>query len=241
MRRRDFLKVVASSTAGWPLGVGAQQTGKLPIIGFLGSGAETWTPWTTAFVQRIRELGWIEGRTVAIEYRWSEGKPERDAAIAAEFVHLKVDVVVSYGTAIPALKHATSTIPIVFAIAIDPVGSGFITNLARPGGNVTGLSIQGTDVAGKQLEILREVIPDLRRLAILGNVALTLGARLPSIFGTRDYLKAGGLMAYGPNFPDLFRRAAEYVDKILRGSKILRQPKQSALQSRNRSYCAPTR
>ena len=240
--------------------------------------------WTAAFVQRLRELGWIEGRTVAIEYRWAEGRSERFAEIAAEFVRLKVDVIVTtWNRAVLAAKQATSVIPIVFALAGDPVGSGLVASLARPGGNVTGLSVQQTDLAGKRLELLREVVPGLRRLAIMANVGypdavlemgevqaaartlglevvtleirraediapafealkgradalyvctdalvntnririntLALGARLPTMHGIREYVEAGGLMSYGANFPDLFRRAADYVDKILRGAK----------------------
>jgi len=121
-------------------------------------------------VQRLRELGWIEGRTVAIEYRWAEGRSERFTEIAAELVRLKVDVIVTGGGALLAAKQATSVIPIVFALAGDPVGSGLVASLARPGGNVTGLSVQATDLAGKRLELLREVVPGLRRLAIMANV-----------------------------------------------------------------------
>ena len=126
----------------WPLAARAQQPAKLPTIGFLGADAAVWSPWTAAFVGRLRELGWIEGRTIAIEYRWAEGRPERIAEIAAEFVRLKVDVIVTTGTAVPTLKQATSVIPIVFALANDPVGGGLVASLARPGGNVTGLSVQ---------------------------------------------------------------------------------------------------
>ena len=140
---------------------------RLPTIGFLGADALAWGPWTAAFVERLRELGWIEGRTIAIEYRWAEGRPERNAEIAAEFVRLKVDVIVTFGTAVPTVKRATTVIPIVFAVAQDPVGGGLVTNLARPGGNVTGLSIQATDVAAKRLQLLREIMPQLRRLAIM--------------------------------------------------------------------------
>jgi putative ABC transport system substrate-binding protein len=236
-----------------------------------------------AFVQRLRELGWIEGRTVVIDYRWAEGRTERYAGIAAEFVRLKVDVIVTVGGAVGAAKQATATIPIVFAGAGDPVGSGMVTSLAQPGGNVTGLSVQSIDLAGKRLEILREIFPDVRRLAIIGNVeyaatvlemgeaqaaahtlglevvrseirraedlapafealkgaaqalyvcpdatinanharinTLALGARLPTMHGVREYVEAGGLMSYGPNLADLYRRAADYVDKILRGAK----------------------
>ena len=245
--------------------------------------ASAWGPWTAAFVQRLRELGWIEGRTVAIEYRWAEARSERFAEIAAEFVRLKVDVIVTGGNAAVAAKQATSVIPIVFALVDDPIGMGLVASLARPGGNVTGLSVQATDLAGKRLELLREVVPGLRRLAIMANVdypsavlemrelqtaarmlglevvpfeirraediapafealkgraealyvvgdalvmthrvrinTLALAARLPTNFNYREYVEAGGLMSYGANFPDLFRRAADYVDKILRGAK----------------------
>jgi putative ABC transport system substrate-binding protein len=231
----------------------------------------------------MREHGWIEGRTIAIEYRWAEGRSERFAEIAVEFVRLKVDVIVTAATAsVIAVKHATSVIPIVFAAAGDPVGTGLVASLGRPGGNVTGLSIQSTDTAGKRLELLREVVPNLHRLAIMatggpigvlemGEVqaaartlglevipaeirraddiapaiealkgradalyvvseplvntnrvrlnTLALGARLPTMHGNRDYVETGGLMAYGANFPLLWRRAADYVDKILRGAK----------------------
>ena len=167
MRRREFITLVGGTAVAWPLAVRAQQAGKLPTIGFLGVDSLVWGPWTAAFVGRLRELGWIEGRTIAIEYRWAEGRPERNAEIAAEFVRLKVDVIVTFGTAVPAVKRATTVIPIVFAVAQDPVGGGLVTNLARPGGNVTGLSIQATDVAGKHLQLLREIMPGLRRLAIM--------------------------------------------------------------------------
>jgi putative ABC transport system substrate-binding protein len=119
-------------------------------------------------VQRLRDLGWIEGQNIAIEVRWAEGRPERFAEIAAEFVRLKVDVMFTSGGAVIAAKQATSVIPIVFALARDPVGSGLVASLARPGGNVTGISGQSIDVVGKRLELLREVVSNLRRLAILG-------------------------------------------------------------------------
>jgi ABC-type uncharacterized transport system substrate-binding protein len=283
MRRREFIALIGGATA-WPLAARAQQPAKLPTIGFLGTATPSaWNQWTPAFVQRLRELGWIEGRTVAIEYRWAEGRDERYTEIAAELVRLKVDVIVTGGGALLVAKQATSVIPIVFALAADPVGSRFVASLARPGGNITGLSVQATDLAGKRLEFLREVIPGLRRLAILANVGypaaelemdevqaaartlglevatleirraddiapafealkglaealyvpadplvntnririntLALGARLPTMFGFREYVEAGGLMSYGPNIPHLFRRAADYVDKILRGAK----------------------
>jgi putative tryptophan/tyrosine transport system substrate-binding protein len=282
MRRRDFISLIGGATAAWPVPAQAQQT-RLPIIGFVGADATSWSPWKTAFVQRLHELGWTEGRTVAIEYRWNEGNPERIAEIAAEFVRLRVDVIVTNAIATPALKQATTVIPIVFAIAPDPVRGGLVANLARPGGNVTGQSLQSIEVAGKRLALLREIVPHLRRLAIGFNagfsetvaeadvvnatahtlglevvpleirraedvapafetlksqidavyvvadalisanrsriITLALSRRLPTIFNTRDYVQAGALMSYGPNFPALFRRTAEYVDKILRGAK----------------------
>jgi len=283
MKRRDFITLLGGAAA-WPLAARAQQ-GKLPTIGFLGSGtAATQSQWTAAFVRRLRELGWSEGRDVAIEYRWAEGRNERAAEIAAEFVRLKVEVIVTYGTqSIFAAKQATTIIPIVFALPGDPVATGLVASLARPGGNLTGLSSQATDLGAKRVEILREAVPGLRRLAIMGNVAnpanvldmakvqaaarslgldavifeirraediaptfealtgrmdalyvpadalintnririntLALGARLPTMHGSRDYVEAGGLMSYGVNFTDQFRRAADYVDRILRGAK----------------------
>jgi putative tryptophan/tyrosine transport system substrate-binding protein len=264
MKRRDFVALFGGAAAYWPLTAWAQQP-KLPTIGFLGADASAFGPWTAAFVARLHELGWIEGRTIAVEYRWSEGRPERYAEIAAEFVRLNVDVIVMGSIAVPAAKQATSVIPIVFVLALDPVGGGLVASLARPGGNVTGLSIQAADLAGKRIELLREVVPRLRRLAIMGNVgfaeavlemgeaqaaARTLGlevapleirraeditpafevpkaqadalyvaqdalvaanrtriltlalrAGLPTIFGTRDFVQAGALVSYGPNFP----------------------------------------
>jgi ABC-type uncharacterized transport system substrate-binding protein len=240
--------------------------------------------WVTAFVQRLRELGWIEGRTVAVEYRWAEGRSERFAEIAAEFVRLKVDVIVTYATPpVVAAKQATAVIPIVSAVMGDPVGTGLVASLARPGGNITGLSVLTPDLAGKRLELLREVVPGLRGLAFLGNVSnpitalemgevqaaagtlgldvvtleirrpediapafetlrgraqalyvagdplvaanrvrintLALVARVPAFYNEREYVEAGGLMSYGVNWPDLFRRTADFVDKILRGAK----------------------
>jgi putative ABC transport system substrate-binding protein len=283
MRRRDFIGILGGAAA-WPLAVRAQQ-GKMPTIGYLGSStALAQSQWTVAFVQRLRELGWIDGRNIAIEYRWAEGRSERFGEIAAEFVRLKVDVIVTAGTA-PALatKRATSTTPIVFPLAGDPVGNGLVSSLARPGGNITGLSLQTTDIGAKRLELLREVVVPLSRLAIMANIGnaaaalemdevqqtarklgldvdrleirraeeiapafetlkgraealyvcgdplvtnsririitWALGARLPTMHGSREHVEAGGLMSYGPNFPDLFRRSAEYVDKILRGAK----------------------
>ena len=161
MRRREFITLLGAATA-WPRRARAQQAGKLPTIGFLGADAAAFSPWTAAFVTRLRDLGWIEDRTVSIEYRWSEGRTERYVEIAEEFVRLNVNVIVTVGSAVPSVKQATTVIPIVFAVGIDPVASGLVTSLAKPGGNVTGLSIQAADLASKRLEILREVIPSLR-------------------------------------------------------------------------------
>ena len=284
IRRREFIVTLGGAAAAWPLAAIAQQPGKLPTIGFLGSSTpSTFGPWVAAFMERLRELGWAEGRTVAIEYRWAEGHSERFAEIAAELVRLKVDVIVTTGTSVLAVKQATAVIPIVFAVANDPVGTGVVASLARPGGNVTGLSLEAPDLAGKRVGLLREALPGLRRLAIMFNagysaavletdeiqaaaqalgletarleirtaedispafealkgradalypvgdalvntnririMTLALAARLPTVCGLREYAEAGGLMSYGPKFTDLFRRAAEFVDKILRGAK----------------------
>src|SRR5215475_3714374 len=283
MQRRELIVLIFGATATWPATTYAQQTGKLSTIGFLGASASGFAPWAAAFAARLRDLGWVENRTVAIEYRWSEGRPERYAEIAAEFVRLKVDVILTVGSAVPIVKQATTTIPVVFAVAIDPVGSGLVASLAKPGGNVTGLSIQANELAGKRVELLREVVPQLRRLAILFNadntqpvlemgetqaearrlgleiaplairraddiapafqdlkakadavyvavdqlmvanrariLALAVGERLPTIFSERDFVKAGALMSYGPSYSELFRHSADFVDKILRGTR----------------------
>ena len=281
--RRQFISVFGGAAVAWPVAAHAQQPNRLPTVGVLGADATVWRPWTDAFVERLRQLGWIEGSTIAIEYRWSEGRPERNAEIAAEFVRLKVDVIVTIGSAVPSVKKATSVIPIVFAVAVDPVGGGLVASLARPGGSVTGLSVQQTDLVGKRLELLREIVPRLHRLAVMADagypeamleaanaeatartiglevapleirraediapafaalnaqadalyvasdalvtanrrriITLALGARLPTVLSYRDWVQAGGLMSYGPNYVDMFRRTAEIVDKILHGAK----------------------
>src|SRR5262245_26197956 len=173
MRRRKFITLLGGAAFASALSVRAQEPRKLLTIGYLGPGtASSQSQWVAPFVQRLRELGWIEGRTVAIEYRWAEGRSERFAELAAELVRLKVDVMLAVGTpSTLAAKQATAVIPIIFAPAGAPLGTGLVASLARPGGNVTGLSNQATDLAGKRLELLREVVPGLRRLAILGNVA----------------------------------------------------------------------
>jgi len=296
MRRREFITLLGGVAAAWPLAARAQQPAKLPTIGYMGPNTPSVDSYRLpAFVQRLGELGWIEGRTVTIEYRWTEGRSEHLAEIAAEFVQRKVDVILTAATPpTAAAKKATSTIPIVFAAVGDPVGTGIVASLARPGGNVTGMSSQQTDSADKRLELLREVIPGLRHLAIMANggnpaavldmreaeaIAHTVGleavtseirrpedfvpafdvfkdrvealyvcndplaatnrvlistsaldARLPTIFGGREYIEVGGLMSYSASFPDLFRRAADFVDKILRGAKPADLPVQQPTQ-----------
>ena len=282
--RREFITLVGGAAA-WPLTAGAQQPAKLPTIGFLGESTPSGQrEWAAAFVQRLRELGWIEGRNIAIEYRWAEGRNERFAELVAELVRLKVDAIVTQGTpSVLAAKQATSVIPIIFAIAGNPVANGLVASLAQPGGNVTGLTNQTADLAGKRLELLREIVPGLRHLAIMANVDnpsvvldisevqmaarglgleistseirrtediapaievargkvealyvagdplvttnrtrvafLAVGAQLPTMYGNRENVEAGGLISYGPNLTDLHRRAANHVDKILRGTK----------------------
>jgi putative tryptophan/tyrosine transport system substrate-binding protein len=172
MRRREFITLLGGAAVTCPLAVHAQQPAKLPTIGFLGAAAPSVaSQWSSAFVQRLRDLGWVEGRNVAIEVRRAEGRGDRFAQIAAEFVRLKVDLIVTWSTESTLMaKRATSVIPIVFALSADPVGGGLVASLARPGGNATGLSVQNIDIAGKRLELLREVVPNLGRLAILANV-----------------------------------------------------------------------
>jgi putative ABC transport system substrate-binding protein len=284
VRRREFITLAGGAAASVPLAARAQPAAKIPTIGFMSvSTPAAWSRLVAAFEHRLGELGWNNGRTVAIEYRWAEGRSERFVEISAEFVRLKVDVIVTGGSAVLAAKQATSTIPIVFALANDPLGAGLVASLSRPGGNVTGLSLQGPDIASKRLGLMREALPDLRRLAVIANpaspqaaseleeikaTARTLGfeptgleirsanefapaiealkgradalyacadalisanaarinalasaARLPTMFYAREYLDGGGFMSYGPNVPELFRRAADFVDKILRGTK----------------------
>jgi len=170
MTRREFITLLGGTAAAWPFAAHAQA--RLPTIGFLGTTtASAWGPWTAAFVQRLRELGWTEGRNLAIESRWADGRTGRFAEIAAEFVRLKVDVIVAGGSAAVEAKQATSVIPIVVVLG-DPIATGLVASLARPGGNVTGLSNQQTDLHGKRLELLREVLPSLRRLAIMIRTTL---------------------------------------------------------------------
>jgi putative ABC transport system substrate-binding protein len=285
MKRREFIKLVGNGAVAWPVAARAQQTQKLPTVGYLAANAEAADrPRRTALVQRFAELGWIEGRSVRIEYRWADGSAKRAAEIAPELAQFPVDVVMTSGDAfVLAVKNVTRTIPIVFMSAGDPVGNGLVESLARPGGNVTGLSLELTETVGKRLELLREVVPAISRLAILFHAVeqranreldaarvaahvlgldvinleirtgdeiapviealngradaiyvcldplvytnavlindLGLAARLPVIHGVRESVLVGGLMSYGPDFPDLSRRAAEMASKILRGTK----------------------
>jgi ABC-type uncharacterized transport system substrate-binding protein len=286
VNRREFITLLGGTAAAWPLAARAQQAGKVPIIGFLSQSTRSASSeWVAAFVQRLRELGWSEGRTIAIEYRWGEGREERFAEVAAEFVRLKVDVILTSGTlAVMAAKRATSVIPIVFATAGDPVANHLVASLARPGGNVTGFMQFEYSLGGKWLELLRELAPGLTRVGVLrdsanaagigqwagiqtaaepigvelaplaigdakeiergiaaferggkGGLSVPLSSaatihrhaiianaarhRLPAIYTFRYFAAAGGLASYGPDLTGQYRRAAGYVDRILRGEK----------------------
>ena len=281
LKRRKFITFLGGAAA-WPLAVRAQQHA-MPVIGFLGAASMSgWSAWTSAFVQRLHELGWIEGKTVRIEYRWAEGRTSRFIELAHELVGLSVNVIVTSGAAWTSAKQTTSVIPVVLAVAGDPVGDGLVDSLARPGRNVTGLSIQTVDTSTKRLQLLRDIVPTLRRVTILANAtypvalremdeaekaartfsfdtvnvkiqpnedfgdtlaaissnsdalyvctdplvnsnrfrisALTLGARLPTTWGFREAVETGALMSYGASYTDLFRRAADYVNKVLHGA-----------------------
>ena len=282
--RREFITLLGGAAAAWPLAARARSE-ELRRIGFLGAASSSVAgPWLSALTQRLAEHGWVEGRNLRIAVGWAEGRNDRAAEIARELATADVELIVTYATG-PALaaKRATATIPIVFALAADPVGSGLVASLARPGSNATGLSSINLDLVGKRVELLREIVPGLRRLAVLGNIGVadsafelrevlgtaeTLGLeatraeikvaadiapaleaikteqqalfvvgdpltftnrtqiiswareqRLPAMYSNREFVAAGGLMSYGPNFSSLFRRAAELSDKILRGAK----------------------
>ena len=282
MRRREFIALIGSTVIARPLAVRAQQGAPLRI-GVLGADATVWSSWTAAFVTRLRELGWVAGDTIDVEYRWAGGSSKRVSDFTAEFLRRHVDVIVTYGSAAAVVQQATTTIPIVLAVAFDPVSAGLVASLVRPGGNVTGISIQQPELISRRLDLLREVIPQLHRLAIMANAGyaapvleaqeaktaaqalgleaarleiwqsediapafeairgkadalyvvsdaliaanrtlittLALTARLPTILSYSDYVATGGLMSYGPNYANLFRQAADMVDKILRGTK----------------------
>jgi len=279
VERREFIKIVCGLVGTWPIAAYAQQVGELRRIGVLGADATVWSSWTAAFVTRLRELGWITGETIDVDYRWAGGSSKRVSDFTSEFLRRNVDVIVTYGAAAAVVQQATTTTPIVLAVASDPVG----LVASRPGGNVTGISIQQSKLIGKRLDLLREVVPHLRRLVIMGNAGyampvleaqeakaaaqalgleaarlqiwrsediapafeairgkadalyvvsdaliaanrtlittLALSARLPTMLSYGDYVAAGGLMSYGPNYANLFRQAADMVDKILRGTK----------------------
>jgi putative ABC transport system substrate-binding protein len=283
MERREFIRGLCGGIAAWPLAAYAQQGAEPRRIGILGADATVWKPWMAAFATRLQELGWIVGENITIEYRWAEGRSRRVSEIAAEFLRQDVDVIVTYGSAVNILKQAATTIPIVFAVAFDPVRDGLVQSLSRPGGNVTGVSIRQLDLVGRRLELLRAAIPQLHRLAILADagyaepmleaervkstaqelgleaarlgiwqpqdiapafealrnkadalyvvsdaliaanrariIRLALSAHLPTILSYDDYVEAGGLMSYGPNYAELFRRAADMADKILHGTQ----------------------
>lgn len=282
MTRREVVNFLSGTVVAWPLVAQAQQ-GTPRHIGVLGADPTVWSSWTVAFVTRLRELGWIAGDTIDIEYRWAGGSSKRVSDFTAEFLRRHVDVIVTYEGAAAVVKQATSNIPIVLAVAFDPVSAGVVQSLERPGGNITGVSIQQPDLIRKRLEVLCEVMPQLHRLAIMADAgyaapvleaervrataqtlgveaarleiwrsediapdfeairgkadalyvvsdaliaanrtliaALALSARMPTILSYGDYVEAGGLMSYGPNYADLFRRAADMVDKILHGTK----------------------
>jgi putative ABC transport system substrate-binding protein len=287
VKRRTFITLLGGAAAAWPLAARAQQVGQKYTIGLFSAGIrlpENAPAWI-AFLSAMRELGWIEGKNVVFEGRYADNRLERLPALAEELVRLNVNVIVSIGTLAPlAAKRATSTIPIVMAAAGDPLGSGLIASLAQPGGNVTGMSLMAPDLGGKRLELLKELLPRLARVAVLWNAAnpysanvfketevagrvlgvqvqslgvrnpedldgafeaarqqhpdalvsvedpftgtyrkritdFAIAARLPSLYGIREDVNAGGLVSYGANLAELYRRAAGYVDKILKGAK----------------------
>lgn len=294
MRRREFIGLLGGAVTTWSA-AHAQQPAKSPVIGFLVAGSEaSHGAWVAAYVQRLSELGWTGDRNVTIEYRWAAGDNQRMMKFVAEFVQRKVDIIVSSSNAVLIARQATSSIPIVFAAFNDPVARGLVNSLSRPGGNVTGLTVQPSDLTSKRIDLLREIIPNLRRLSALANVAasgfeeevegirkaaVALGVeahifelrtaaditpalaalkgqtdalyvlseplvnanraqiieavtteRIPTVFGFREFVDAGGLMSYGANFPDLFRRAADFTDKILRGAKPADMPVQQPVK-----------
>lgn len=291
MRRRKFMLLLGGFAVASTSGAYGQQSAKQPVIGFLVAGTQaSHGAWVAAFAQRLSELGWTAGRNIKIEYRWAAGDIRQMTEFATEFVQEKVDVIVTSAYGVVAAKQATSTIPIVFAAYGDAVSNGIVGSLARPGGNVTGLSIQPRELSSKRLELLRDIIPNVRRLAALVNtnysgvaqevigirtasaalnieanilevqtaddieaalatlagqtdalyvysepltnsnrhqiIRAATAAKIPTIFGFREFVDAGGLISYGPDFTDLFKRAAEFADKILRGAPPADMPVQ---------------
>jgi putative ABC transport system substrate-binding protein len=283
MRRREFITLLGGTAAAWPLAARAQQAGSRYLVGLLSAGSDN-VGLNAVLVDALRELGWVEGKNVAFTHRYAENRLERLPGLAADLVRLKVDVIAAAGTLAPlAAKQASATTPIVMTAAGDPLGSGLVASLARPGGNVTGMSLMVPDLGGKRLELLKEFLPRLARVAVLWNAAnpysalvfketqaagsilgiavqslevrapedfdgafeaarrqrpdalitvedpltvthrqrvadFTAELQLPSLHGVREFAVAGGLMSYGASLADLFRRAAGYVDKILKGA-----------------------
>jgi putative tryptophan/tyrosine transport system substrate-binding protein len=295
MWRRKFMLLLGGFAVASTSGAYGQQSAKQPVIGFLVAGTQaSHGAWVAAFAQRLSELGWTAGRNIKIEYRWAAGDIRQMTEFATEFVQKKVDVIVTSAYGVVAAKQATSTIPIVFAAYGDAVSNGIVGSLARPGGNVTGLSIQPRELSSKRLELLRDIIPNVRRLAALVNanysgvaqevigirtasavlnieanileiqtaddieaalatlagqtdalyvysepltnsnrhqiIRAATAAKIPTIFGFREFVDAGGLISYGPDFTDLFKRAAEFADKILRGAPPADMPVQQPVK-----------
>lgn len=295
MRRREFILLTSGVAIGSISAAYGQQTAKPPVVGFLVAGTQaSHGAWVAAFVERLSKLGWTDGRNVKIEYRWGAGDVRQITEFAAEFVRLKVDVIVTSAYGVVAAKQATASVPIVFAAYGDAVANGIVASLARPGGNVTGLSIQPGELSSKRLELMRDIIPNVRRFAALVNtnysgvtqevigiraaaarlnieanileiqtaddidaamatltsdtdalyvysepltnankskiIKVATAARIPTIFGFREFVDAGGLISYGANFIDLFARAAEFTDKILRGATPADMPIQQPVK-----------
>jgi putative ABC transport system substrate-binding protein len=285
MNRREFITLLGGSAAAWPLAAGGQQVGKVYRVGFLWDGPTVFTDAIEAFRRSLRDLGYVEGVNIVIEYRWADGKPDRMRELAEELVHLNVDVILAPSSIYTgAAKRATATIPIVFFSHADPLGTGHVASLARPGGNATGLSLMQTETGVKGLELFKEAVPGLSRVAVMFDPAtpshgpglkaveaagpalslniqavpvrsaaeydgafaamvreradgvlvlstplfiagakplaeLAIRQKLPSLFGPKHHVQAGGLMSYSPDRADLWRRGAIFVDKILKGAR----------------------
>ncbi len=294
MDRRTFMASMVGAVLSAPLAAEAQRAGKVYRVGFLWDSPEVWPHALEGFRQGLRDLGWVEGRNIVVEYRWAEGRFDRLPGLAEELVRLKVDIIVAPASIYAeAAKRATSTIPIVFASHADPIGTGHVDSLARPGGNITGLTVMMSETAAKSLELLKEAVPGLSRVAVVWDPAtpshrpaldavaargralglqvqplavrgatefdgafstivrerasgvlvlstplfigrarrlaeLAMNQKLPTMFGPREHVEAGGLLSYSPDRADLYRRAAIYVDKILKGAKPADLPVQQA-------------
>jgi putative ABC transport system substrate-binding protein len=294
MDRRTFMASMVGAVLSAPLAAQAQEAGKIYRVGFLWDSPAVWPHALEGFRQGLRDLGWVEGRNIVVEYRWAEGRFDRLPGLAEELVRLKVDIIVAPTSIYAgAAKRATSTIPIVFASHADPIGTGHVDSLARPGGNITGLTVMMSETAAKSLELLKEAVPGLSRVAVVWDPAtpshrpaleavevrgralglqvqrlavrgatefdsafsaivrertggvlvlstplfigragrlaeLAMNHKLPTMFGPREHVEAGGLLSYSPDRADLYRRAAIYVDKILKGAKPADLPVQQA-------------